>query len=62
MEGNNSETNNKLCGECRDFLYEDMSGYGICSRDHGRRSCSERYIQMINLEKVFKIKYNVSKS
>lgn len=30
------------CGECPDFLYEDTSGYGICSQDGDIHSCGER--------------------
>ena len=30
-----------FCGECCDFLYEDASGYGICSQDNDLHSCSE---------------------
>ena len=31
----------KYCGECKDFLYEDSSGYGICSRDNDKHSVRE---------------------
>ena len=32
------------CGECPDFLYEDISGYGICSQDNDSHSCRERCV------------------
>lgn len=31
-----------FCSECRNFLYQDTSGYGICSRDNELHSCSEK--------------------
>lgn len=31
-----------FCGECPDFLYEDCSGYGICSQDNEHHSCGEK--------------------
>ncbi|MCM1369846.1 MAG: hypothetical protein NC204_05680 [Candidatus Amulumruptor caecigallinarius] len=34
----------KYCGECRNFLYEDTSGYGICSLDNELYSCTEQCI------------------
>lgn len=30
------------CCDCSDFLYEDTSGYGICTQDNDRHSCRER--------------------
>lgn len=32
----------KYCGECRDFLYEDASGYGICAKDNEIHSCGDK--------------------
>lgn len=33
---------NKYCGKCRDFLYEDVSGFGICMKDNDLHSCWEK--------------------
>lgn len=42
---NETETDDLVfCGECRDFLYEDYSGYGICTQDNDRHSCNARCI------------------
>lgn len=35
------EKNCKVCGCCRDFLYEDSTGYGICIKDNDRHSVKE---------------------
>lgn len=32
----------RYCGECKDFLYEDTNGYGICARDNENYSCSAK--------------------
>lgn len=29
----------KQCCECRDFLWEDTSGYGICAKDNEIHHC-----------------------
>lgn len=41
MRLTNDMTGVIYCGECRDFLYEDTSGYGICGLDNELHSCRE---------------------
>lgn len=40
-------TDCKHCGECSDFLHEDIDGYGIC-KDGNERRCSD----MCNLKEM----------
>lgn len=30
-----------FCGDCMEFQYEDICGYGFCSRDDRERHCSD---------------------
>lgn len=32
----------KYCGECKNFLYEGCSGYGLCQRDFNTHSVNEK--------------------
>ena len=30
------------CGQCKNFLYEDINGYGICGKTNMTRRCSDK--------------------
>lgn len=32
----------KHCGECENFLYEDIDGYGICGKTNEECRCSDK--------------------
>lgn len=53
INGKEMEKENRIkwCGECADFLYEDTSGYGICTKDNDLHSCGERCIYSVKSEK-----------
>lgn len=43
-----------FCGGCKEFQYEDICGYGFCSRDDRERHCFDLC--------MFKTSRNIAKS
>ena len=50
MKARYSMENEKCCGECDDFLHEDMQGYGYCDVWGGKlMNCADKCIAKVEL-------------
>lgn len=42
MERNREMNKTIYCGECYNFLYEDIEGYGFCGKTNEECRCSDK--------------------